>query len=95
MGALMIVMTKVLKKDGWEPYQAKVGECFASYGGRYLVRREAPLVLEGSFASERITVFEFPSIQAIEALWHSEAYKQIRILRDGLGQLDVLAVQKV
>jgi len=95
MGALMIILTKVLKQEGWEPYQAKVGECFAAYGGSYLVKRETPLVLEGSFASERITVFEFPSMQAIEALWHSAEYREIRKLRDGLGQLDVLAVQKI
>lgn len=95
MAALMIVVTKVLKREGWEPYQSSVGACFASYGGKYVVKRETPVVLEGKFDKERITVFEFPSMQAIQELWNSEEYKEIRKLRDGLGELDVLAVQTV
>ncbi|MBK1780222.1 DUF1330 domain-containing protein [Advenella sp. WQ 585] len=95
MAALMIVVTKVLKSEGWEPYQSRVGECFASYGGKYVVKRETPIVLEGRFDKERLTVFEFPSLQAIQDLWDSDEYREIRKLRDGLGELDVLAVQTV
>ena len=95
MAALMIVVTKVLKSEGWEPYQSQVGACFASYGGKYIVKREVPTVLEGKFEKERITVFEFPSMQTIHELWSSDEYSEIRKLRDGLGELDVLAVQTV
>lgn len=95
MAALMIVVTKVLKSEGWEPYQSRVGDCFAGYGGKYVVKRETPVVLEGRFEKERITIFEFPSMQAIQDLWGSDEYREIRKLRDGLGELDVLAVQTV
>lgn len=95
MAALMIVVTKVLKSEGWEPYQSRVGDCFSGYGGKYVVKRETPVVLEGSFEKERITVFEFPSMKAIQDLWGSDEYREIRKLRDGLGELDVLAVQTV
>jgi len=92
MAALMIVMTKVIETEGWEPYQSQVAACFAAHGGKYVVRRQTPDVLEGGFQKDRITVFEFPSLEAIRALWDSDEYRRIRKLRDGLGQLDVLAV---
>lgn len=92
MAALMIVVTKVLKSEGWEPYQSQVGACFASYGGKYVVKRQEPEILEGKFEKERITVFEFPSMDAIRKLWASDEYREIRKLREGLGDLDVLAL---
>jgi uncharacterized protein (DUF1330 family) len=95
MAALMIVVTKVLQSDGWTPYQTQVGDCFASYGGKYVVKRAEPDVLEGSFEKDRVTIFEFPSVEAIHALWASPEYTEIRKLRDGLGQLDVWVVPQV
>ncbi len=92
MTALMIVMTKVIKTEGWEPYQSQVADCFAAYGGKYVAKRQAPEVLEGRFDKERITVFEFPSMDAIRELWNSDEYRKIRKLRDGLGDLDVVAI---
>lgn len=92
MPAMMIVMTKVIKTEGWEPYQSQVADCFAAYGGQYVAKRQTPELLEGRFDKERITLFEFPSMEAIRALWHSDQYQQIRKLRDGLGELDVVAI---
>jgi len=95
MSAYLIVMTKVLKTEGWEPYQSKVGDCFSRFGGTQVVLRATPEVLEGTFVRDRMTMFRFPSMEAIRTMWYSEEYLSIRALRDGLGELDVLAVPGV
>lgn len=93
MSAYMIVLTKALSTEGWEPYQSRVADCVAAHGGVYVVRRATPEVLEGAFLKDRATVFRFPSMEAIRAFWTSEDYaRRIRPLRDGLGILDVWAV---
>ena len=92
MAAYLIVSTKILKSEGWEPYQSQVGDIFARFGGKYLVKRSNPHVLEGKCTPDRITIFEFPSMDAIQAMWDSPEYEQLRPLRAGLGDLDVIAL---
>lgn len=92
MSAYLLVSTKLLRQDGWGPYQNQIADCFARFGGRYIVRRESPTVLEGHLRHDRITLFEFPSMQAIHDLWNSAEYRAIRPLRAGLGDLDVFAL---
>ena len=93
MSAYLIVSTRVLQQDGWAPYQSQVGACFARHGGKYLVKRSTPDVLEGVFPQDRLTMFEFPSLAVIHAMWDSDEYRAIRKLREGLGELNVWAVQ--
>lgn len=96
MVAYMAVLTKLVSKEGWEPYQARVADCIARHGGEYAVRRGQPKVLEGGFAHDRFTLFRFPSPEAIDAFWRSDEYRnEIRPLRDGLGLLDVWMVEGV
>lgn len=92
MPAYLIVSTKVIQQDGWGPYQGQVGECFAHHGGKYLVKRSTPDVMEGVFPQDRLTMFEFPSLEAIHTMWESDEYSSIRKLRVGLGDLNVWAV---
>lgn len=93
MSAYMIVITRVISAEGWAPYQSQVVDCIAAHGGVYVVRRATPEVLEGGFGADRMTIFRFPSMEAIRAFWNSDDYaNRIRPLRDGLGLLDVLAV---
>ncbi|MBB4105501.1 DUF1330 domain-containing protein [Allorhizobium borbori] len=94
MVAYMAVLTKVISTEGWEPYQARVADCIARHGGEYVVRRGQARVLEGDFAHDRFTLFRFPSLEAIDRFWRSTEYQnEIKPLRDGLGVLDVWAVQ--
>jgi uncharacterized protein (DUF1330 family) len=92
MSAYLIVSTRVVQQHGWGPYQSQVGSCFDRHGGKYLVKRSIPDVVEGVFPQDRLTMFEFPSLDVIHALWDSEEYRGIRKLREGLGELNVWAV---
>ncbi len=92
MSAYLLVSTRVIRQDGWLPYQSQVGACFARFGGTYVVRRCVPTVLEGRSPHDRITLFEFPSLQAIHDLWNSPEYAALKPLRAGLGELDVIAL---
>ncbi len=95
MPAYMIVQIKITREDGWPEYREQVSKLFAQHGGRYLVRGGPVEVLEGSHDGRRIVVFEFPSMEVIRSAWNSPEYAKIKKLREGSGELDVLAVPGV
>ena len=93
MAAYLFVQIKMTSGKGWPEYRAAVDSLAEKFGGRYIVRGAVEIeVLEGTHDGRRLVVFEFPSMEAIHAFWHSPEYVAAKKLREGAADLDVWAV---
>jgi uncharacterized protein (DUF1330 family) len=67
----------VLDAAEFEKYREKVGAVAASFGGRYVVRRAEPEVLDGQWSPKRLVIIEFDSPERVRAFYDSPAYQAI------------------
>lgn len=65
------------------------------YGGRYLARGGELAPLEGGWASQRIAILEFESLEKARAWYDSPEYKAARGVRAGAARMKMLAVDGV
>ena len=92
MAALLIVQASVTQRDGYKAYQAAVQPLMASFGGKLKGSGVGLEVLEGFHDGRRLVIFEFPSMDAIRAFWHSPEYGKVKKIREGAATIDVWAV---
>lgn len=64
MPAYLMVLAEDPAPKGWEAYLEALMDCLSEFGGRYIVRRAVPQVLEGDFPHTRATCFAFPDMDA-------------------------------
>jgi uncharacterized protein (DUF1330 family) len=68
---------EVLDPAEFEKYREKVAAVSASFGGRYVVRRGEPEVLDGEWAPMRLVIIEFDSPERVRAFYDSSDYQAI------------------
>jgi uncharacterized protein (DUF1330 family) len=68
---------EVLDPAEFEKYREKVGAVSASFGGRYVVRRFEPVVLDGAWSPKRLVIIEFDSPEQVRAFYDSPEYQAI------------------
>jgi uncharacterized protein (DUF1330 family) len=68
---------EVLDPAEFEKYRERVGAVSASFGGRYVVRRAEPEVLDGDWPPKRLVIIEFDSPARVRAFYDSPAYQAI------------------
>jgi uncharacterized protein (DUF1330 family) len=68
---------EVLDSAEFEKYREKVAAVSASFGGRYVVRRGEPVVLDGDWAPKRLVIIEFDSPERVQAFYDSPEYQAI------------------
>lgn len=78
----MIVDIKVLNRELYLQYIARVPEIVREFGGKYYARGGKITPLMGDWRPERIIMVEFPSMQLLEKWLHSPQYRQIAPLRE-------------
>jgi uncharacterized protein (DUF1330 family) len=61
----------------FEKYREKVGALSASFGGRYVVRRSEPVVLDGAWTPKRLVIIEFDTPEQVRAFYESPEYQAI------------------
>jgi uncharacterized protein (DUF1330 family) len=81
MKALCIVYENVDDWEGFDRYRSQVMPTLEPFGGKFLVRGGAFTTVEGEMPFERIVVVEFPSRDAAESWYRSEAYQAVLPLR--------------
>lgn len=67
----------VLDPVEFEKYRERVGAVSASFGGRYVVRRSEPIVLDGDWTSKRLVIIEFDTPEQVQAFYDSPEYQAI------------------
>ena len=94
MTAWMIITARIHDREtfitGYGPAAARLVEQF---GGRYVVRAPGATCLEGEgMDGASVVISEWPSRAAAEAFWHSPAYAEVKKLREGLADVQVMLV---
>ncbi|MFZ1661917.1 MAG: DUF1330 domain-containing protein [Paracoccaceae bacterium] len=81
MRAIAVFMETVHDEEQFAQYRAVVLPTLEAFGGRFLARGGRFTVVEGKVPHERIVVLEFPSREAAEGWYASEAYQKILPMR--------------
>lgn len=71
--------------EGIKPYSAGVAGTFEPFGGRYVVRGGRIAALEGPPPGSRTVIIEFPSMEQARAWYDSDAYRNLRPVRQRSG----------
>jgi len=78
----------------WAVYAAESSKVIAQYGGRPIVRGGQCSVGEGEGRARNV-VLEFDSYEQAKAYLFSAEYGAARKLREGAGEIDLVAVEGV
>jgi uncharacterized protein (DUF1330 family) len=75
--AYVIGQISITNPEAYALYAAQVPQTIAAFGGKYLVRGGDASQLEGQSQGNRNVVLEFPSREAAQAWYNSDAYQAI------------------
>ena len=81
MKALCIVYENIDDWEAFDRYRSQVMRTLEPFGARFLVRGGAFTTVEGEMPFERIAVLEFPSLEAAQTWYHSDAYQEVLQIR--------------
>lgn len=77
-----VIATETVKDEAtFGTYRAAVPETLRPFGGRFVARGGKLTVLEGDWPHARLVIIEFPTREAAEAWYRSDAYQKIISLR--------------
>lgn len=95
MATYVIHQADVLDADRFAAYATRAAPNVVAAGGRYLVRGGELEVLEGEPPPPRTTILEVPTREAARAWYFSDAYTEIRKLRQGASRSRMYIVDGV
>lgn len=95
MPAYVIVDADVHDPEAYKAYQAASPGAIAAGGGRFIVRGGPSVTLEGDWQPKRVVVVEFADLAAAEAWYASDEYQAAKALREGVADLQMIAVEGV
>lgn len=95
MPAYMIVTAKIADRDAFiNGYGKAAGALVSRFGGRYILRGPGAQLLEGNFGDGASMVMsEWPDKAAALAFWQSPEYAQVKQLRAGIADCQVLLIE--
>ncbi len=89
-GAYLIVMARIDDAEAFGPYVEAVQPLIAAHGGKLIGRGIPPVLLEGDWPWHTVGVLSFPSMEAADGFWHSPEYVEVKKLRQGNSQFQVV-----
>lgn len=95
MPAYMIVIAEIADRDAFiNGYGAAAGKLVAQFGGKYVLRGPGAELLEGEFGDgASVVISEWPDKDAARAFWHSPEYAEVKKLRAGIADVQVLVIE--
>lgn len=96
MPAYLIVTAVIPDREAFlrSGYPAAAAELIGRFGGRYLLRAPGAELLEGSFGDgASVVISEWRDKAAARRFWTSPDYAEVKKLRDGLGDCQVLLIE--
>ena len=90
MAAYLIADIEVTAPDTYAKYAAGVPTTVAAIGGKYLVRGDQGEVAEGTWTPKRLVVLEFESMERAKAWYNSPDYADLKKLRQGASNGNVI-----
>lgn len=95
MPAYMIITATISDREKLiNGYAKAAGALVSKFGGRYVMRGPAAQLLEGSFGDgASILISEWPDIAAAKRFWESLEYQEVKKLREGIADCQVLLIE--
>jgi uncharacterized protein (DUF1330 family) len=91
----MLVYGEIRDRKAFGAYVRAIAEAglYAKTGGYYEAMSPALEVFEGAPPPERgVVIARFPCLEAARQFWHSPEYAEIRKLREGIAEFEVLVL---
>lgn len=94
MPAYMIVTARIRDREAFvSGYGAAAAALIPRFGGEYLLRSPGAELLEGDWGEgASMVISRWPDREAARRFWHSPEYAEVRKLRDGLAEVQVLLI---
>ena len=95
MPAYMIITAKIADRDAFiQGYGNAAGALVDKFGGKYLLRGPGADLLEGEFGSgASVVISEWPDKEAARRFWDSPEYAEVKKLREGIADVQVLLIE--
>jgi uncharacterized protein (DUF1330 family) len=93
--AYIVVETDIHNPEQYEVYKQASPAAVAAGGGRFIARGGELVVLEGDWRPKRLTLLEFPDLEAAKRFYASPEYQDAKRLREGAARFDMVAVEGV
>lgn len=95
MPAYMIVTAKIADREAFiGGYGMAAARLVEQFGGKYVLRGPGVTLLEGGFGDgASMVISEWPDKAAAEAFWHSPDYAEVKKLREGIADCQVLLIE--
>src|ERR1700710_620206 len=90
MPAYLIANIDITDAAAFEEYRTRVPVVVEQFGGKYLIRGSQPSVREGELFFTRLTVLEFPSMDALHTFYDSAEYAPLLAIRVASTRSDVV-----
>ena len=95
MSDFMIVYARVDDAERFGAYVEAVQPLIARHGGKLVGRGAPPVVLEGDWPWGTVGVLSFPSMEAARTFWDSPEYVEVKKLRQGASEFQVVLAEAV
>ena len=95
MPAYIILQITVSDREQMREYAQAVIPLMAKFGGKQIMRGAKVELLEGVHDGRALSLFEFPSMEAIRAFWASPEYIPVKEIRRGAARMDIWAAQGI
>lgn len=95
MPAYMIIAAKINDRDKFrDGYGTEAAKLVAKHGGEYLILAPGAELLEGTLEGyTSVALSKWPNKQAAETFWNSDEYAEVKKLREGLADVEVILVE--
>lgn len=95
MPAYMFVIATIADREAFiQGYGARAADLVEKFGGKYVLRGPGAELLEGGFgAGASMVVSEWPDKASAKAFWESPEYAEVKKLRAGIADCQVLLVE--
>ncbi len=90
-GACVVGRIRIRDRAKWQVYLDAVPATIAAFDGVVVARGSDPVVLAGASPETDVVVLRFPSVEAVDAWYGSDAYQALIPLRDAAA--DVVLVR--
>ena len=95
MAAYMIVTASISEREKFvNGYAKAAAELVGQFGGRYVLLAPGAELLEGQFGDRSsMVISEWPDKTTAKRFWDSPEYQQIKQLREGIAEVQVLLIE--
>ena len=92
MATLMSATVQVKNPEKLKVYVSQVGATIAAHGGKMVARGKVAKQIDGEVNHQIEAIFEFPSADAIDAWYQSDAYQALIPNRDEAADVTIVVL---